>query len=391
MTPADIERLILLAPIEPAATGNGLAMRAELFRMAAERDFIVQTVVVPVAGHLPRGADRAPGAVIVPAHRDRARSVAMALVGDPVWRDRLARAGSLPSLARAGSLGLADAVVGATGGSGQAAVHVMRSYLAPLGKAVAERLEARWVTLDLDEDDTELADPEDAAAYGRMLSVFAPLFDGLSAASAGEARAIGERHGVAVTHIPNAVAQVPKRARTNDRGEASLLFVGNLTYAPNVDAATELVGAVVPRLQRRVRLTLVGPHDVRVAHLAGPHVDVAGFVPDLGPVYASADVVVAPLRRGAGTRIKLLEAFAHGIPVVASRAAAAGLEVSDGEHLLLADGPEKTAIAVDALLADHSLAENLVRQAGRLFRARYSTDVVIPMIRDFFGRASRSA
>jgi glycosyltransferase involved in cell wall biosynthesis len=391
VTPADFERLLLLAPIEPAPTGNGLAMRAELFRAAANSDFAVQTVVVPVAGQLPEGASGAPGAVIAPADPVRARAAATTLIGDPVWRERLIRAGVLPSLARAASPGLADAVVEALTGPRPVGVHVMRSYLAPLGKAVAERLDARWITLDLDEDDAEFSTPGESAAYERLLSVFAPLFDGLSAASAEEARAIGERHEVTVEHIPNAVAIVPRAPRPHERANGSLLFVGNLTYAPNVEAARVLVQDVLPRLTRHARLALVGPRDERIARLAGPDVEITGFVPDLAPAYASADVVVAPLQRGAGTRIKLLEAFAHGVPVVASRAAAAGLEVSDGVHVLLADGPEETAMAVDALLADHSPGEKLARQAGRLLRDRYSTHVVIPTIRDFFARASRSA
>ena len=387
MTSADIERLILLAPIEPASTGNGLAMRAELFRAAANSDFAVQTIVVPVAGRLPAGAGRAPGAVIVPADPGRARAGTSRLVGDPVWRDRLGQAGALPRLARAASPGLVDVVVDALAGRASAAVHVMRSYLAPLGRAVAERLDARWSTLDLDEDDAALAGPDEARAYERLLSVFAPLFDGLSAASLGEASTIGERHGITVEHIPNAVALPPPAPRAWGRSDASLLFVGNLTYPPNVEAARALVETVVPGLRRPARVTLVGPHDARIAGLAGPQVQVTGFVPDLDPIYAAADVVVAPLQRGGGTRIKLLEAFAHDVPVVASRAAAAGLEVSDGCHLLLADGPEKTAAAVEAVLADRALAEKLVSQAGRLLRNRYSTDVVIPMIRDFFAGA----
>ena len=83
---------------------------------------------------------------------------------------------------------------------------------------------------------------------------------------------------------------------------------------------------------------MVGPHDAQLDRLAGPDVEVTGFVSDLDTVYAATDVVVVPLRLGAGTRIKLLEAFAHGVPVVASRVAAAGLERLDGRHLMVADG-----------------------------------------------------
>lgn len=384
---ADIERLILLAPIAPAPTGNGLAMRTELFRVAAGHDFDVETVVIPVAGRQPRGAARSPNVTVVSPDPGRARSGASRLVGDPVWRERLGRTGMLPGLARAASPLLADAVVERLSYDPPAAVHVMRSYLAPIGVAVAERFAARWMTLDLDEDDTVLATPDDEAAYTRLLGVFAPLFDGLSAASAAEAAAIGDRHGVTVEHIPNAV-ELPYQRDRPRHPDANLLFVGNLTYPPNIEAARVLVEEVAPLLAHRARVTLVGRPDARVRRLAGPETDVAGFVTDVTPLYGSADVVVVPMRAGAGTRIKLLEAFAHGVPVVASPQAAAGLDVVDGRHLLLADGPQPTADAVEAVLSDASLADELAARAGRLVRERYCTDAVIPTIRDFLARAA---
>ena len=209
-------RLVLLTPIAPAATGNGLAMRCELFRRAAAGDLDVRTVVVPVAGELPASVPLPAGAVVVSPDAARARARVAALVADGVWRDRLVGVGRLPAPARAASPGLADDVVQALGAVGPAAVHVMRSYLAPLGTAVAERLGAPWRTLDLDDDDAALAralgDPDEAAAYDRLLGVFGPLFDGVSAASPAEAAAIAARHGFAVQPVPNAV-EIPPRHR----------------------------------------------------------------------------------------------------------------------------------------------------------------------------------
>ena len=340
------------------------------------------------------------GAVLAPRSSPRTRlGPARALVAEAVWRDRLARVGSLPLPARAASPGLADAVVEAIGGRGPVALHVVRAYMAPLGAAVAERLEAVWATLDLDEDDGGFAraggDLEGAAAYERLIDVFGPLFDGLSAASAKEAAAIGERHELAVEHVPNAVplaARSPRPSRSASHEVPWLLFVGNLTYPPNVEAADLPVEVILPavrrRLGRRVRVRLVGPHDGGLDRLRDVDVEVAGFVPDLGPVYASADAVVVPLRTGAGTRIKLLAAFAHGVPAVASSAAAAGLEVSDRHHLLLADDCDQAAAAIEAVLTDSELAARLVDEAARLVRERYCIDAVAPAIRGFFCRAA---
>jgi glycosyltransferase involved in cell wall biosynthesis len=404
---ANPQRLILLAPIEPAPTGNGLAMRAELFRTSAPPHLEVETVVIPVAGRL-EGVGRTDAEVVNPDPA-RARAGAIALAAAPAWRDRLARVGSLPRAARIASPGLArhvanavarpDAVAptNAVARPDAVALHVMRAYLAPLGAAVAERLSAAWTTLDLDEDDAGFAratgDLEEAAAYDRLLDVFGPLFDGLAAASPEEAHAIGERHGLSVDHLPNAVVAGPPRSgRRQANRTPSLLFVGNLTYPPNLEAAECLAKEILPALSRSVvpppHLKLVGPHDGRLDQLRADNVEVTGFLPDLDPVYAAADVVVVPLRSGAGTRIKLLEAFAHGIPTVASPLAAAGLEVTDRRHLLLADGPIRTAAAIAALLTEPGLADRLIAEAARLVRERYTLDAVRPLIRDFFNRAS---
>jgi glycosyltransferase involved in cell wall biosynthesis len=373
-------------------------MRTDLFRRAACRNQDVQTIVVPVAGALPAGVARSPEVIVVSADPARARAGARALIGERVWRDRLTRAGALPRRARAASPGLAETVSQAMTGSRLVAVHVMRSYLAPLGIAVAERVQATRLTLDLDEDDAGLArvhgDDEEAAAYERLVGVFGPLFDGLSAASAGEAEALGERHGLGVDHVPNAVElhpeTAPRRCPDGHRGP-TLLFVGNLTYPPNVEAARVLVEEVMPlvqhRVQSRVHVTLVGPHHPALERLARPGVELAGFVSELGPVYGSADAVVVPLRSGAGTRIKLLEAFAYGVPVVASPAAAAGLDVSHGRHLLLAEDADQLAAAIVTILADKTLAARLAEGARRLVRSHYSTESVMPVIRKFFSRA----
>jgi glycosyltransferase involved in cell wall biosynthesis len=267
--------------------------------------------------------------------------------------------------------------------------------MAPLGAAVGERLGTRWATLDLDEDDAGFArshgDLEAAAGYDRLLEVFGPSFGGFAAASAGEAARIGQRHGLAIEELPNAV-QVPPAPRRAAGEPASLLFVGNLTYPPNLEAAALLVERILPalegRLERPLRVTLVGPHDGSLDRLRRAEVEVTGFVADLEPYYASAAVAVVPLQSGAGTRIKLLEAFAHRVPVVASPAAAEGLQVVDGRHVLLADDPESAARAIGAVLTREGLADTLSREASRLVRERYSYEAVVPAIRAFFSRAA---
>jgi len=141
-----------------------------------------------------------------------------------------------------------------------------------------------------------------------------------------------------------------------------------MTYAPNIDAATYLVDAVLPRIRTLVsdvRCTIAG----RVApackrHWEGvPGVVVTGFVPRIDDVLAQADVVAVPMRMGGGTRVKILEAFAHRIPVVSTTIGAEGLGVSSGRELLLADSAQTFADACIELLSNPALRRRLVEAA----------------------------
>jgi glycosyltransferase involved in cell wall biosynthesis len=104
----------------------------------------------------------------------------------------------------------------------------------------------------------------------------------------------------------------------------------------------------------------------------------------VAPYYDRADVVVVPLRAGGGTRIKVLEAFAHRVPVVATPMGAEGLEVSPGRHLLVGDGPDALAAACLRLLRDPALGRQLAADAHALVKRRYALPVVARAIRNLY-------
>ena len=384
-------------------------MRSFLFLSAARRDFAVRVLVVPVAGQ----AGRAPGAAEA-AEAAEGPAAVLDLSGDslpggppgpepplsPRWRERMTQARPLPWRAEIAPAALAAEAVRALAVPPGTPVHVTRSYLAPLGVAVAEQLGAPWASLDLDDDDEQvvraLGDDEDADAYRRLTGVFGPLFQAVALAAPREAAAISGRHGLAASVIPNAISLPDPGTPGGWTGGIRVLFAGNLTYPPNAGAAVRLVREVLPLLRaiadQPVTVTLAGEPDDTVRSLAAePGVRVTGFVPDLASCYRDADVVVAPLAAGGGTRIKLLEAFGYGLPVVTSTVGAAGLDVADGVHVLMADSPADAARAVAALAADRGLRERLVTQARRLVSRSYSHDAVIPRIREFFAAAELAA
>ena len=124
---------------------------------------------------------------------------------------------------------------------------------------------------------------------------------------------------------------------------------------------------------------MVGRHPAReVAALAeqDPTVRVTGEVPDMAPYFLDASIVIAPLRSGGGTRLKILDAFAAARAVVATTVGAEGLDVVDGTHLLIADDPSSFAKATIQLLGDAALRQRLAAGGRRLAEDRYDWQVL---------------
>ncbi len=190
--------------------------------------------------------------------------------------------------------------------------------------------------------------------------------------------------GADVRVIPAIEEPVPGIA--GPEGRSGIVFVGNFRHPPNVDAARFLVAAVMPHVWRElgdVRLTLVGqdpPPEVQA--LAGARVEVAGWVEHLGPVLAGARVAAAPLRFGAGLKLKTVEAMAHGVPVVTTAVGAEGMLAPEGEHLLVADEPHELAARLIAVLRDDALWQRTSDAGVAFVRERYAPAVILPQLRE---------
>jgi len=166
-----------------------------------------------------------------------------------------------------------------------------------------------------------------------------------------------------VARIPLAVEPPPAPLDPLGRPPPTLLFVGNYSHAPNVEAARRLVGEIFPRLRQRhpeLLLELVGesPPD-----LTGDGVVVTGRVPDVTPYLDAAAVVAAPLGSGGGMRVKVLEALASGKALVASPRAIEGLDLVNGEQVLVAESDDEFADAVSMLLGDKEARAALAARA----------------------------
>jgi glycosyltransferase involved in cell wall biosynthesis len=179
---------------------------------------------------------------------------------------------------------------------------------------------------------------------------------------------------IATAICPAAIARVypntiPVREFSKPAPRNQIVFSGNLAYHPNLAALAWFFASIWPALSRRhpgLECVLVGknPESVRGLAASQPGIRLTGEVEDALPELSASLAAVVPLRSGSGTRVKILEAWAAGVPVVSTTIGAEGLPVLHGEHLLIADGPEEFASAVSMLIGSEVQRAGL-RQGGR--------------------------
>jgi glycosyltransferase involved in cell wall biosynthesis len=185
-----------------------------------------------------------------------------------------------------------------------------------------------------------------------------------------------------VVTVPNGVNTRALRP-VADLGAPGILYSGSLDYQPNLDAVAELCAEIWPRVRRRVpdaRLYIVGrsppPHVLLERWASGA--TVVANAPDLAPYAARCCVSAVPLRVGGGSRLKILAAMALGLPVVSTTLGREGLELRDGEELLVADDPEAFAEALVRVLRDRPLRSSLARAGRAAVEARHDWQHLLP-------------
>lgn len=404
--------LLFVSPIRPAQSGNGLAMRAGLFLEALAKDYRVTLLIIPVSGTLHDATGF--------AERYARQVITLDLAGmiDPLWtlcervtapeaRLRAFLDYPRPVPCRYATTPCIEAIHAALSHTDFDAIHVMRAYVAPYVAPLllAAKSSGAQTSVDLDDDeilthnrfaalldslgqtDEACIESAEASKYALLEATWMSCFTRILVCTDDHARRISDTQTRARSVIvPNHVTLPRLWPRWPHRGR-HILFVGNLSYLPNILGLLDFVRHALPiiraELSHAVTLRIAGGSPVKevvaLAEQAG--IEVVANPPGLARHYRWADLAIVPVNAGGGTRIKLIEAFAHGVPVVSTPIGAEGIMGIDDRHLRLAGSHAAFAEACIELLTDTGKARLLSRQARDFVETGYSRSIGLARIR----------
>lgn len=191
--------------------------------------------------------------------------------------------------------------------------------------------------------------------------------------------------------VPNAIDHLPRD--TWDRDNKRITFTGLMRYTANVDGARWFCKEIWPLVRQKepdAEFFIVGKSPVpAVRRLQGNGVHVTGEVESVSDYLLDTSVVVAPLRIGSGTRIKILEAMAHGKPVVSTRLGCMGLDIEDGRNICIADNAREFADLVVSLLGSSEERKRIGAEGRRVVEKKYTWRAVAESLADIYDNAKR--
>ncbi len=232
-------------------------------------------------------------------------------------------------------------------------------------------------------------DPEDLRfaekVKGKELSAYAraDLVIGISQV---EAAVLAQANpGLRIEVVP-LIFETPPLQRVKRAMPRNLVYVAHFDHEANVDGIVHFSAHALPLIRKEVpdvRLRVVGhspPREVKA--LSGANVEILGFVPDIGEIYRSSDVAIAPMRFGGGLKGKIAEAMSFGLPVVTNSACLQGFGLSPGTNVLVGDDPNAFANAVVSLLRDEALYLKISENGWRFVKANFSEEAIAAKLRE---------
>lgn len=180
--------------------------------------------------------------------------------------------------------------------------------------------------------------------------------------------------------VPNGIdieyfSREPKETRDHPK----VLYVGNFKWLQNVEAVDLLIDEVWPKMKKQIpnlKLWIVGMNITDgIKQKAVGDIEITEAIPDIRDAYSNATVLVTPIKGPGGTRLKILEAMASGMPIATTSVGAEGLEVSNGEQMLISDNMDELANQAVKIIRDKDLARKLGENARKFVREKFSWQI----------------
>lgn len=181
-------------------------------------------------------------------------------------------------------------------------------------------------------------------------------------------------------------------AQAKKSQEKTVLFIGNQVYIQNQDAARFLLREIYPRIKRKLpqtRLLIVSrKKTTEIKNLVKGKKDVIlRDFEDIREAYNESGVLIVPVRAASGTRIKILEAAAAGLPVVTTKKGVEGIDAKDGREVLIRDRAAELALTTVEVLENNKLASSLAKNAEKLVREKYSWEKIVKKLEEVYQMA----
>lgn len=345
------KRVTLITPLVPGATGNGLSMRAGVWLECLSRDFDVDVVVIPLYPADPSAPDFVRGlasTITVLQHSPgQVDGLVVLKQNDQARVEKLVEESSLVVIFRL------------------AISSILLSDTFPPTPRILDLDDADWVreqrlgnhvlSQELYSFTTRVSGLCDIVCFAEPPQTISGIQD------------VGDGHAMQIPNISRGPTSI---ASSVGEQPTDLLFVGSLGYLPNEEGILWFISEVMPLLPG-VKLTIVGTFpSPQLRALESENIRIAAHVPLVDSWYASAAAAIVPLFAGSGTRTKILEAWAHGLPVVTTTIGIEGIEETSGA--LIADTATSFASSCNKLLDDTIVAKQIAAAGYEIWAQKYS-------------------